>query len=105
MRDDMRKVFADPSKAEFGTHTVYVKSLEGVQTVLSPQRLELLARIIKGDFANPTIGETAKRLNRKQEAISRDVSGLARHGLIKKTKNGRQVLLSAPFKSIEIRFA
>ncbi|MBI4052949.1 MAG: hypothetical protein HY394_02840 [Candidatus Diapherotrites archaeon] len=105
MGQDLRKFMKNPDKKEFGTQRVYVKTFDEVRRVLSPQKLDMLCRFSKGEFGNLTVGETAKRLNRKQEAISRDVSGLARHGLIKKTKKGRQVLLSAPFKSIEIRFS
>ncbi len=105
-KEDMKKVFENPKKyGSPNTHTLYLKNSESLYRILSPQRLELLRRLIKYQSEKKTVGELAKELGRKQEAISRDASFLAMHQLIKKVKNKREVYLKALYKSLDIRLA
>lgn len=105
MEDDLRELYFNPEKAERGSHNVYLKSFDEVQSVLSPKRLELMAEMIAASSNGNTVNGLADSLNRKQEAISRDAIVLQKHGLIQKVKNKRQVYLKPKFDSIEIRFA
>ena len=40
MREDMKKVFKDPSKGNPGTHTIYVKNEQEMYNVLEPKTRE-----------------------------------------------------------------
>ena len=102
---ELKAVFDHPEKAEKNVHTLFLDSSEDLYRLLSPQRLELLRRLIKYQAERKTIGELAKELGRKQEAISRDASFLAMHQMIKKTKKKREVYLKALYKSLDIRLA
>ena len=104
--EDMRKVFENPKKyGKPNTHTMYLRDCNALYRFLAPQRLELLRRLIKHQSEKKTVGELARELGRKQEAISRDASFLAMHKMIKKIKKKREVYLKPMFKSLEIRFA
>ena len=106
MRKDLKKVFENPKKySSPNTHVLYLEDCDGLYRLLSPQRLELLRRLIKYQSEKKTVGELARELGRKQEAISRDASFLAMHKMIKKIKKKREVYLKPMFKSLEIRFA
>ena len=106
MKKDLEMVFENPKKYGVpNTHVLYLKDCEGLYRLLSPQRLELLRRLIKYQSEKKTVGELARELGRKQEAISRDASFLAMHQMIKKIKKKREVYLKPMFKSLEIRFA
>ena len=100
---ELKAVFDHPEKAEKNVHTLFLDSSEDLYRLLSPQRLELLRQLIKYQATKKTVGELAKELGRKQEAISRDASFLAMHQMIKKTKKKREVYLEALYKSLDIR--
>ena len=103
---ELKDVFDNPKKySNSNTHTLFLDTSEDLYRLLSPQRLELLRRLIKYQSKKKTVGELARELGRKQEAISRDASFLAMHKMIKKTKKKREVYLKPMFKSLEIRFA
>lgn len=105
-KEDLRKVFENPEKySQPNTHTLYLRDCEELYTFLAPKRLELLRRLIEHQAERKTIGELAKELGRKQEAISRDATFLAAHQMIKKTKEKREVCLKALYKSLDIRLA
>jgi len=106
MKKDLKRAFENPGKyGEPGAVNYYLKDVKELAEVLSPKRLELLRQIIDHEAEKKPIGELAKDLGRKQEAISRDASFLATQQLVKKVKKKREVYLKAPFKTIEIRFA
>jgi predicted transcriptional regulator len=50
-----------------------------------------------------TVNELANTLNRKQEAISRDLHYLKNLDLINLTKSGKNVLVSTEFNSIKLK--
>jgi len=105
MKKDIKEVFEHPEKAAPNTHTLYLKDAKELYEILSPKRLELLRYIIAHQSERKTLGELAKELKRKQEAISRDANLLAKHSLIKKTKEKQMVHLKALYKSLDIRLA
>lgn len=106
MMKDLKQVYHNPKKyGSPNTHTLFLDTSEDLYRLLSPQRLELLRCLIKYQSKKKTVGEMAKELGRKQEAISRDASFLAMHQMIKKIKKKREVYLKPMFKSFEIRFA
>ncbi len=106
MKKDLKMVFENPKKyGSPNTHTLYLKDSNSLYEMLSPQRLELLRHIIKHQAERKTIGELAKELGRKQEAISRDASFLAARQLIEKIKEKREVYLKALYTSLDIRLA
>jgi len=105
IKKDLKAVFDNPAKAETNTHTLFLDTVEDLYEILSPKRLELLRYIIAHQSERKTLGELAKELKRKQEAISRDANLLAKHSLIKKTKEKQMVHLKALYKSLDIRLA
>jgi predicted transcriptional regulator len=106
MLDDVERVFRDPGRnARPGTHTLYLKNSAELYDFLSPKRLELLRFIINSQAERKTIGELARGLKRKQEAVSRDAALLAKHELIKKVKEKQMVYLQALYDSLEIQLA
>ncbi|MBT4192308.1 MAG: hypothetical protein HOE11_03285 [Candidatus Diapherotrites archaeon] len=102
MLEDIREVWHNPEKmkGKTGTHTIYIKDPREIPEILSPQRLRMLIDVANNQH---NISETAKRLGRKQEAISRDVKALEANGMIKKDKKGRETFLSTDLKKIEIQ--
>ncbi|MFH1752025.1 MAG: hypothetical protein ABH821_03765 [archaeon] len=93
MLKDMKEVWDDPSKGKPGTHTVYVKNMDELYEVLSPKRIELLNYVLDQPKEEKNISEIAKKLKRKQEAVSRDANLLEKHSLITKTKKKQKVYL------------
>ncbi len=59
---ELKAVFDHPEKAEKNVHTLFLDSSEDLYRLLSPQRLELLRRLIKHQAERKTIGELAKEL-------------------------------------------
>lgn len=106
MKKDIKSIFDDPKNVKHTPEqTIYVKDLEQLSSLLSPKRIETFIQLIQYKSNPCGVSQLAKLLNRKQEAVSRDLSILEKHGLITKTKKGKETLLSAIVKSIEIQFA
>ncbi|MCR4369043.1 MAG: hypothetical protein NUV67_04010 [archaeon] len=103
MEDDIRKVFEHPERitAKPGTHTIYLKNTGELSRLLSPKKLELVSYVIHGG-KNKTIGEIAKKLKRKQEAVSRDANQLALAGMLTKKKQSQKTLLNSDYDSLQI---
>ena len=105
MKDELTEVFNDPSKGKVGTHTLYLKHSKDLYEILSPQRLELLRYITRNPLEKNTISELAKKLERKQEAISRDATLLYGYKLIQKVKEKQKVYVKALYKSLDLELA
>ncbi|MFH1256850.1 MAG: hypothetical protein V1494_06190 [Candidatus Diapherotrites archaeon] len=103
MQRDIKEVFEYPSKAKPGTHSLYLKDTEEFHQLLSPKRLELLGYIIKHQSGRKTISELAKKLKRKQEAVSRDANILTKYRIIEKIREKQMIYLKALYNSLEIR--
>jgi len=105
VKNELRKVFNDPTKGKNGTHTLYLKNSKDFYEILSPQRLDLLRYITGNPFEKNTISELAKKLERKQEAISRDTTLLCGYKMIQKTKEKQKVYVKALYKSLDLELA
>ncbi len=103
--EDLKKIFENPQKnGRPGTHTIYLKKAEGLQSLLSPERLRLLAQLINYND-EPDVSNLSKKLMRSQEAISRDLKKLEENGLVTKTKKGKNVYPKLNAKEIVIKLA
>jgi len=67
---------------------IFAKDYETLSKVISPKRIELLRAINKHEGL--TVGKLANLLNRKQEAVSRDLRTLKEMGIITVEKSGRK---------------
>ena len=105
MKDELNEVFNDPSKGNVGTHTLYLKHSKELYEILSPKRLELLRYITGNPLEKNTISELAKKLKRKQEAISRDATLLYGYKMIQKEKEKQKVYIKALYKSLDLELA
>jgi predicted transcriptional regulator len=106
--EDLRRIFSkgcDLSKEP--KNTLYLNSFEQLHELLSPKKMDLLKYLIEYNPKCPasSVSDLAKKTNRKQEAISRDLIQLRKLGLIKEKKEKQSVLVSAPFRKliIEVR--
>ena len=100
--NDLRSVWKNPTKDKMGKYYTYVNTTSELQSLLSSQRLSLIMEVMK---EQNDISTTAKKLGRKQEAISRDATILAQAGIITKTKKGKNTFLKPRIKKIEIDFS
>lgn len=103
MLEDMRAAWNDPSKRKPGTHTIYVKDAKEGLELLSSERIGLLKECITYS-PRACVSDLVKKTGRKQEAISRDLSILEKHGAIEKKKKGTKTFIEPKIDSIEIRF-
>ncbi|MEK6902430.1 MAG: hypothetical protein AABX02_02475 [archaeon] len=107
MERDERALFSNPEKAslEQPENALYMNSYEQLNTILSPARLDLLRYLIRNKRLRglKSVGQIAKELNRKQEAISRDLHYL--HGLnyVNLKKEKQTVYASTEFEDIAIQ--
>ena len=102
MKNELQDVFKNPKKRKIGTHTLYLKNSKEINEILSPQRIELLQYITKNSSKDNTISELAKKLKRKQEAISRDTILLSKYNIIQKTKKKQKVYIKALYHSLNL---
>ena len=103
MKKELTDIFKDPEKGKRNTHTLYLKNSREFYEILSPQRLELLRYITGNSFEKNTISELAKKLKRKQEAVSRDAGILSNNNLLKKIKENQKTYLKANYDSLQIK--
>jgi predicted transcriptional regulator len=85
----------------------YFESFERINKMLPPAKLDLLRFLMKEQSEKKpvSVSETAKRLDRHQEAISRDINHLKNLGFIK-TKKVKQAVYAFPvYSAIEIKMA
>jgi predicted transcriptional regulator len=105
-RDDIRAACSNPKKnARPGTNTLYLKNTKDLYELLSPQRMELLLYLTNNQKEENTVTGLAKKLKRRQEAISRDAILLEKHSLIKKTKQKQKVLITPLYDAISLILA
>lgn len=103
MKSDIKKVFDNPKKARLNTHTLYLKDSKEFYEILSPQRLELLRFITNNPCDEHTISQLAKKLKRRQEAISRDTILLSKYNIIEKVKEKQRVYVKALYDSLDLQ--
>ncbi len=106
MEKDEQAIWGDPEKAmEQPQNMVYVDSYEELYRMLSPARLDLLRYLIRMNHSKQpkSVGTIAIELNRKQEAISRDLHFLTAFKLVELKKNKQMVLPQTHLDGIEIQ--
>ncbi|MFH0955006.1 MAG: ArsR family transcriptional regulator [Candidatus Micrarchaeota archaeon] len=89
-------------KPESGTTTVYLRDFKHLREMLTPKKLALLDAMISFADAKQNVSQIAKKLKRKQEAVSRDLAVLEKNGLIHKTKHKQHVHPALSFSIIQI---
>ena len=105
-KEDIKSVFNNPKQnGRPNTSTLYLKSAKDLYETLSPQRMELLLYLTKHQEEQNTITGLAKKLKRRQEAISRDTIVLEKHSLIKKTKQKQKVFVTPLYETLNLSLA
>lgn len=102
---DIRRVFENPRRARPDTLTIYVKDWKHVIDALSPQKIYLLQQLLDYLGKPADVGTLAARVNRKHNAVSRDLRALEKQGLITKIKKGKNVYPQFTAKEIVIQLA
>jgi len=105
MLDDLKGLAKNPmaNKNKYPKNAIYVKTPQQAMYWVTVEKLRLIQKMLsyRPDL---TVSKLAELTNRKQEAVSRDLSELQLIGAIKKHKKGRKVFLEPKIDSIEIRF-
>ena len=81
---------------------LYLDTFERLHELLSPKKLDLLLALME----NPKhccVSETAAKIKRKQEAVSRDLKQLKKLGLVELKKDGQKTIPKPKFRKLEIR--
>ncbi len=105
-KTDIRAVFNNPKQnASIGTNTLYLRNTAELYEMLSPQRMELLLYLTNHKTEKNTITQLAKKLGRRQEAISRDTILLNKYGLVKKTKQKQKVIITPKYDSLNLNLS
>lgn len=88
---DMAEFVNHPEKLDKEPdNIIYIESLEILSQILSPKRMQILQLLSKK--SNLTITTLAKELNRRREAVSRDIHILEFHSLIELDKRGKTIV-------------
>ncbi len=106
MEKDEKELLENPEKGvKQPKNALYLESYEQLNKMLSPKRMDLLWYLIeerkKGNEKSVT--EIAKSLNRKQEAISRDLHYLKGLKLVDLKKESKKVFAFTELESINIQ--
>jgi len=96
--DDIRGL-AKSKISKSSKRILYVRDSKQLASILSSERLSLLIDLNK---EQKDVSTVAKKLGRKQEAISRDATILEAAGLLKKIRKGKNTYLVPTVKKIEI---
>jgi predicted transcriptional regulator len=105
-KKDIKKAFLNPKEnVVLNTHTLYLKDSKELYELLSPQRLDLLRFVTQNSLEEYTISELAKKLNRRQEAISRDTILLAKYNMLLKIKEKQKVYIKAIYNSLNLNLS
>ena len=103
-KKEIISAFQNPKrKAIPNTHTLYLKDTKELYEILSPQRMELLMYLTKNCNKELTITQLATKLNRRQEAISRDTILLQKYNMIQKIKEKQKVYVKAIYDSLDLK--
>lgn len=97
---DLKDIFTNPKKyAKPGKHILYLKDVNELPSILSPERLRLLMQLQE---AEADVSSLSRKLHRTQESISRDIKKLEENQLIQKTKKGKHAYIKASYPRIAI---
>ena len=103
MMEDINDEIKDPQKIDSNCLTVYISKMATIAKIFTSERLRLLKKLAEDEKMGFDIQKLSTKLNRKQEAISRDMSVLEQHSLITKTKKGKNVYPKLNAKEIVIQ--
>ncbi|MDD3159828.1 MAG: hypothetical protein PHQ98_02580 [Candidatus ainarchaeum sp.] len=104
LKTDLKNAFENPKSFVLpNTHTLYLKNSKEFYEIFSPQRLDLLIYLISNSTEKLSISDLAIKLNRKQEAITRDTILLSKYNLIQKTKEKQKVFVNSIFDSFDLK--
>lgn len=100
---DLDKLKTKKGFEETADHTIYLKSVSELVSILSDKKVSLMSFIAQ--HTNDDVSSISISLNRKKEAVSRDLHELAAVGLVELTKKGRHVYpkVTADYLKIPIR--
>ncbi len=106
MEKDEKELLENPKKGfNQPKNALYLDSFDQLNKMLSPKRIDLLWYLIeerkKGH--EKSVSELAKSLNRKQEAISRDLHYLKSLKLVELKKSSQTVFAFTDLEGIDIR--
>ncbi len=89
--EDMKREISKSIKKKKGTnkHVIYIPDFSFLAKILSPKKLELLKSI--KDNPDMGVSDLAELLNRKREAVSRDISFLRFWHIIDTEYNNRKI--------------
>lgn len=105
IHEDMKKSYYHPDPARAGTHTVYLKKTEDLSKFFSPKRFALWLELLDKSWKPVNVSELAKKMKRKQAAVSRDLAVLEQNGLVQKQKNKQNVIAKSNCQQIVIELA
>lgn len=101
---DWRDLFSG-KRMDQPKNVLYLDTYEQLAEILSPARINVLRFLMK-DYKcheEKSVSQTAKELNRHQEAISRDIKHLKKLGLVE-TKKSKQATIALPkYAEIQIK--
>ena len=100
--DDLKYIKKNKRPEFPNSSVVHLKSAEELQGFFSPQRFRLLLELLEMNLEDPCVSTLAKKTNRKQAAISRDLSKLESQKLISKRKVGQSMHPKVEFEQIII---
>ncbi|MBI4052951.1 MAG: ArsR family transcriptional regulator [Candidatus Diapherotrites archaeon] len=83
---------------------LYLDTFEQLHELLSPKKLDLLKWLmdLPKNHKPCSVSDTAKKIKRKQEAVSRDLKQLKKLGLVELKKDGQKTIPTPKFRRIEI---
>lgn len=104
LKSELKAVYLDPkNKARPNTHTLHLKDAKELYKILSPERIDLLRYITDNACDEITITQLAEKLNRRQEAVSRDAILLEKYDLLQKIKDKQRVYIKAIYSALDIK--
>lgn len=107
MDSDFKQLFSGKPISEIkqAKNALYLDSFEQLSRLLSPKRIDLLRYLknTQGSKRRKSVSEIAKKLNRHQEAVSRDVNYLKALGFVSLKRVKQSVYAMPAFNSIKIK--
>jgi len=84
---------------------LYLDTFEQLHELLSPKKLDLLKWLmdLPKNHGPCSVSETAKKIKRKQEAVSRDLKQLKKLGLVELKKDKQKTIPVSKFRKIVIK--
>jgi predicted transcriptional regulator len=105
MDKDIEEIFKGTKKGLSQPEFIfYLDSYDELHRFLTPKKLDLLLYLMgEKKHGKKTVGEIAKALQRKQEAISRDIHKLSFLQMVNLKKIKQKVYVDTPYTAITIQ--